>query len=171
MLENADQSLVNISPLSSLLTNPLDPLGSLGATQASTTSQTGVTGQDSVQVSKTAEFFQQLRQLETQNPAEFKKELSDIASKLKSAAQQESDPSQSSFLNNLADRFQKAADSGDLSALKPAQANQAASGHHGHHHHHGSSGLSAQTQETLASIFQEAENTLATQAGSTPATT
>jgi hypothetical protein len=168
-LQSADQSLVNISSLSNILTNQLDPLGSLAATQASTTSQTGVTGQDSVQVSKTAEFFQQLRQLETQNPAEFKKELSDIAGKLKTAAQQESDPSQSSFLNNLADRFQKAADTGDLSALKPPQANQAASGHNGHHHH-GSSGLSAQTQETLATIFQDAENALTARSGSTPAT-
>ena len=114
-----------------------------------------------MQVSKTAAFFQQLRQLESQNPAGFKKELSDIAGKLKSAAQQESDPSQSSFLNNLADRFQKAADTGDLSALKPPQASQ------GHHHHHGSSGLSAQTQETLATIFQGAENALTAQ---TPAT-
>jgi len=156
---------VNISSLSNILTNQLDPLGSLAAAQPSTTSQTGVTGQDSVQVSKTAEFFQQLRQLETQNPAEFKKELSDIASKLKNAAQQESDPSQSSFLNNLADRFQKVADTGDLSALKPPQASQ------GHHHHHGSSGLSAQTQETLATIFQDAENTLAAQSGTAPATT
>ncbi len=153
---------MNITSLSNILTNQLDPIGSLAGTQASTTSQTGVTGQDSVQISKTAEFFQQLRQLETQNPAEFKKELSDITGKLKSAAQQESDPSQSSFLNNLADRFQKAADSGDLSALKPPQASQ------GHHHHHGSSGLSAQTRETLATIFQDAENTLTAQ---TPATT
>ena len=160
---------MNISSLSSLFPNQLDPLGSLAGTQASTASPTGVTGQDSVQVSKTAEFFQQLRQLESQNPAGFKKELSDIAGKLKSAAQQESDPSQSSFLNNLADRFQKAADTGDLSALKPPQGNQAVSGHHGHHHHHGSSGLSAQTQETLATIFQDGENAL-TGPGPTPAT-
>src|SRR5260370_9777337 len=153
-LQNADQSLVNISSLSNILTNQLDPLASPAATQPSTTSQTGVTGQDSVQVSKTAAFFQQLRQLESQNPAGFKKHLSDIAGKLKRAAQQESDPSQSSLLNNLADRFQKAADTGDLSALKPPQASQ------GHHHHHGSARLSPRTLDTLGALFPDAGNAL-----------
>ena len=113
---------MSINPISNLLTNQVDSASAVrSATTASNTSQTGAAAQDRVAFSDFLKLVQQLKQLQAQDPAAFKKELTDIAAKLKTAAQQETDPSQSSFLTNLADRFQKAADTGDLSALKPQE--------------------------------------------------
>jgi hypothetical protein len=168
---------MSVNAISSIFTNQLDPSSSVkpaNTASSSSTSQSGATGQDQVAFSDFLQLIQQLKQLQSTDPAAFKKELTDIASKLKTAAQQETDPTQSSFLNNLADRFQKAADTGDLSALKAGDnsqgAAQAPGGHH--HHHHGGGGapqLTSQTTDTLASIFQAAET--AAQAGTTPTTT
>jgi hypothetical protein len=59
--------------------------------------------------------------------------LSDIADKLKAAAQQDGGQSrQDNFLAKLADRFDQASQTGDLSALQPH-----------HHHHHGGGGAAA----------------------------
>jgi hypothetical protein len=165
---------MSISPLGSILTSQIGATNSLGAgSETSRAKQTDNTGQDTVGISKIAQFFQKLEQLETSNPTEFKKELTDIAAKLKGAAQNESDPSQARFLSNLADRFQKAADTGDLSALKPGAADSGTGAPHaGHHHgHHGPPKLDQQTQDTLASIFQDAETTLNAQTSSTQGTT
>jgi hypothetical protein len=98
--------------------------------------------------------------------------LTDAASKFSAAAQQATDPSQASFLTNLADRFQQAAQTGDLSALsQPSSSSSAgatygAQGHHHHHHHAGGSSqatssaggtgsttASPTTQDLLATLF------------------
>ena len=90
---------------------------------------------DTVNLSQTSELMNDLKQLQTSDPAEFKQVLSDAATQLKTAAGQQTDPGAASFLSKLSDRFQKAADTGDLSALKPTAS---AGGsyrphHHGHH--------------------------------------
>ena len=77
-------------------------------------------------VSPLAQVLSQLQQLQQTNPAKFTSVLTDIANKLHAAAQQEGGP-QGQRLADLADRFQQAAQTGDLSALRPA---------HRHHHHH-----------------------------------
>jgi hypothetical protein len=106
---------------------------------ASTNPETTVTGRaaDSVEFSQAGQLLKDLKQLQTSDPAEFKQVLSDAATQLKTAAGQQTDPGAASFLNNLSDRFQKAADTGDLSALKPntpAGGGYKAHGHHGGHH-------------------------------------
>jgi hypothetical protein len=110
---------------------------------------------DSVNFSQVAQVFQELQQLQTSDPAALKKVLEDAATKFSTAAQQATDPTQASFLSNLADRFQKAADTGDLSALRQpssttsAGATYGVQGHH-HHHHHGG-GSSESTSSTTSS--------------------
>ncbi len=93
--------------------------------------------QDKIDFSKVGDLFKQLQQLQNSDPAEFKQVLSDAAAKLKDAASQQTDPAAAKFLSGLAARFQKAADSGDLSALKPPSGSNGIYGPHGHHHHGG----------------------------------
>lgn len=105
-------------------------------TSGSTNSpSTSTPAPDSVNFSQSAQLFQDLQQLQTSNPAEFKQILADAAAKFSAAASQQTNPTAANLLNNLASQFQAAASTGNLSALQPG----AASGHHGHHHHSGSS--------------------------------
>ena len=105
-------------------------------TSGSTNSpSTSTPAPDSVNFSQSAQLFQDLQQLQTSNPAEFKQILSDAAAKFSAAASQQTNPTAANLLNNLASQFQAAASTGNLSALQPG----AALGHHGHHHHSGSS--------------------------------
>jgi hypothetical protein len=125
--------------LHTLNTSLLSEIGTLNKAQPSTTAASTTStssASDSVGVSKFAQLMQQLQQLQTSNPAEFKTVMSDAATQLKAAAAQQTDPGKATFLNNLSDRFQKAADTGDLSALKPQGGIAGAYGHHGHHGHH-----------------------------------
>jgi len=111
---------------------------------------------DRVDLSQLAQLFQQFKELQSSDPAELKKVLTDAASKLRTAAQQQSDPSQASFLSNLADRFQKAADTGDLSALRPDSSASGSYAPHRHHpHHHGSQSAqsSSNEQDLLATLL------------------
>jgi hypothetical protein len=112
----------------------------------------------SVQVSQKGQLFSQLQSLAQTDPAKFKQVLTDAANSLKEDAQQQSGQA-ADFLNGLADRLQKAADSGDASALRP-------SGGHGHHHHHGGDQNQAQTGSQVASPAGAAYG--ATQAQSSP---
>ncbi len=148
---------------------------------ANTAASTPVSG-DSVNFSEVGQLFQELQQLQTSDPAALKKVLEDAATKFSAAAQQATDPTQANFLSNLADKFQKAADTGDLSALRQpsAGATYGVQGHHHHHHHHGggpsqaASSTSAQTdasatdsttpsspttQDLLAALFSQNQNT------------
>ena len=92
---------------------------------------------DKVDFSKAGDLFKQLQQLQSSDPAEFKQVLTDAAAKFKDAASQQTDPAAAKFLSGLADRFQKAADSGDLSSLKPPSGSNGIYGPHGHHHRGG----------------------------------
>ncbi len=101
----------------------------LAAAPASTAS-----APDQIDFSQVAKLYQQLQQLQTSNPAELKQVLTGAATKLNAAAGQQTDPGQADFLSNLASRFQKAADTGDLAALQPPSARSGSGVHHGHHH-------------------------------------
>jgi hypothetical protein len=88
---------------------------------------------DSAKISPVGRLTSDLQQLQQKDPDKLKEVLSDIATMLKDASQQQSNGAEGSgssgdFLSRLADRFQKAADTGDLSALRPP---------HGHGHGHG----------------------------------
>jgi hypothetical protein len=76
-----------------------------------------------------AQFLGRLQDLMKSDPAQAKQALNGIADKLRSHASQ--DGADGSKLNALADKFQKASDTGDLSALAPTGGH----GPHVHPHH------------------------------------
>jgi hypothetical protein len=138
-------------------------IGAVSATDLSTLSTGGTDATSSpaaqASISKPGELFGKLQQLEQQDPDKFKQIVGSIADNLRSAAQQAGGQG-SSFLDKLADRFDQAAQTGDLSSLQPQQSpeqqqNGAVSGHHhgGHHGHHGGGGGGA-----ISSIFDDALN-------------
>src|SRR5262249_14755103 len=116
---------------------------SCGGSEASSDARTSM-DQPPAKLSGFAQKMSALKSLEQSDPAKAKQVLSDIASKIKDAAQNATG-AEADRLNAIADKFQKAADSGDLSQLGPqqhraAQGSQSAQGGaqaaHGHHHHH-----------------------------------
>lgn len=72
-------------------------------------------------ISRQSQLFNQLQQLQAQDPDKLKQVLTDVASKLTAAAQNATGHDQK-FLTNLADKFTKAA-GGDITALKPPSLN------------------------------------------------
>ena len=124
-----------ISSISSLSVNtvPLTATSASGS-QVSSTVTGGCHGRDGdrAEISGPGKLFSELKQLAAQDPAKFKQVVSDIAAKLKAAAGATASPTTgvngNSFLNDLAAKFESAAQSGDASGLQP-------SGGHGHRHH------------------------------------
>jgi hypothetical protein len=149
--------------LNALNVSPLDALQATGGianrSLSSGSSQTdGVSGgAGSAEISRSGQLLSKLQQLQTKDPAKFKQVLSDIAGKLQSLAQQQGQSASGQWLSKLADRFQTAANTGDLSALQPQ-------GHtaHGHHHAHGAAGAYGQTS---AQGPQALEQSLTTASG------
>ncbi len=160
------------STLNSINQSLLTELSSYLSTKntANSDSNAPVAG-DSVNFSQVGQLFQELQQLQTSDPTALKKVLEDAASKFSAAAQQAADPTQASFLTNLADRFQKAADTGDLSALRQPSSSTSAGatygvqGHHHHHHHAGGS-----SQGTSSASSQTTESSAGSTAASSPTT-
>lgn len=120
---------------------------------------------DQIDFSQSASLFRQLQQLQTSNPAEFKQVLSDAATKFQTAAKQTSDSTQASFLSSLAAQFQQAANSGDISGLKPpASAGGTYGAHHHRHHHNAGADITAAsanvgTQNVLTSVLSSTQTT------------
>lgn len=83
----------------------------------------GITNTDSAQISGPGQLFSQLQQLQSQDPTKLTQLLTTIAGQLQNAASQ-STGNQANFLANLANNFQTAATTGNLSSLLP---------HHAHH--------------------------------------
>jgi hypothetical protein len=107
--------------------------------------------------------MQQLQQLQTSNPAEFKKVMQDGASQLQAAASQSTDPNQVSALNNLAAKFETASETGSVSALQPQGGGSGTYAPHGHHHHrHGSSGTDSSTSTSTTGTSSTAASSTAT---------
>lgn len=75
---------------------------------------------------KFAQFFNNLQAWQQQDPDKLKSVLSDIADKLNTAADSATGK-QAQMLHDLAQKYQEAAKTGDLSQLKPAHR------HHGRH--------------------------------------
>lgn len=153
------------STLNTINQSLLTELSSYLPTKATANPASSAVSGDSVNFSQVGQVFQELQQLQTSDPSALKKVLEDAATKFSTAAQQSTDPTQASFLSSLADRFQTAANTGDLSALKqpssstPTGTTYGVQGQH-HHHHHG--GGSSQTTNSTSSQ---------TDAGSTGSTT
>jgi hypothetical protein len=112
----------------------IDQITSLGSVASSASTTAGVdadgdhdgSGTGSTRVSAFAQILSQLQSLQQTDPTKLKTVLSDIAKQLQVTAQQDGG-SQGQSLSNLAAKFQQAAQTGDLSSLKPTH----------HHHHHG----------------------------------
>ncbi len=104
----------------------LQSINSLGSSSASSSAAgAGQTGQSSANISPLAQLLSDLQQLQAKSPDQFKQVVTQIASQLQAAAQQQGQTSQGQFLTDLAGKFQNVASTGDLSQLQP------------HHHHHG----------------------------------
>ena len=101
------------------------------ATQSAATG--GASATDSAQLSPMASLLNQLQQLQQTDPDKFKSVMSSIADTLKTDAQNATGP-QAKRLNDLADKFIQAAQTGQMPDLQPPGQQQGASGHHHHHH-------------------------------------
>ena len=84
-------------------------------------------GTSSSQVSPWAQLLSRLQQLQQTDPSKLSSVLTDISNKLQTEAQQTGGV-EGQALSNLASKFQQAAQTGDLSGIRP---------HHHHGHHHG----------------------------------
>ena len=130
-------------------------------TQSATTGSIATT--DSAQISPMASLLNQLQQLQQTDPDKFKSVMSSIADTLKADAQNATG-SKAQHLTELANKFDQAAQTGQMPDLQPKGQQQGATGHHHHHHQvksyqEGSSlSGSSQNQPTfdLAQIIQAA---------------
>jgi hypothetical protein len=121
---------------------------------------------DSTQMSPMASLLNQLQQLQQSDPDKFKSVMASIADTLTADAQNATGP-QAQRLTNLANKFNQAAQTGQMPDLQPAGQQKGASAHH-HHHHHvqsynstsggagGSGSTATQPQVDLAQIIQAA---------------
>jgi hypothetical protein len=107
---SSDTSILQL--LESLLNN---------GSNATTGSSSAATG-DSSSVSDPGKLFSELEKLSKSNPTEFKKITAEIADQLKTAASNTTDANQASFLNQLANSFETASQSGKFSDLFPHKA-------------------------------------------------
>jgi hypothetical protein len=133
----------------------------VGTSRARRSSSIPPAGGGAPQISKFGDLLSKLQDLSAKDPAKFKQVASDIASKLKDASG--SDPR----LKDLADKFSKAAESGDMSAFQPPAAAAGAGGASGgghHHHHHGGGGGTSQSsalKDLFASLSAGVDQALA----------
>jgi hypothetical protein len=134
----------------------IDPTTTPATTVGSTDATSGVT----VDISKPGQLFSQLSSLASSDPDKFKTVTADIAQKLKDAAGSQ-DGKRADFLNQLADKFSAASQSGSAADLAPPRAH----GHHGGHHRHqqsadssGGSGQPSGGAGGPAGLFQSVES-------------
>jgi len=112
-------SLTNSSSASSL--------AAVGLGSASASSSASSVG-DSSDMSQIAKLMKELSDLAQNDPAAFKAVAEQISEKLKEAASS-AQGGQADFLNDLADKFAQAAQTGDLSSLRPSSAQGLPGGH------------------------------------------
>jgi len=117
-------------------------------------------------ISPAAKFLNELQQLQQQNPDQFKKVASQIATNLQNAAttaKNAGDTTEATALTNLANQFQTSATTGQLPPLQALQQAAGAAGHHhGHHGHHGGGGASSTDLLNLLDPSTTQPNTVST---------
>jgi hypothetical protein len=123
-------------------------------------------------LSQAGQFFAKLDSLAQSSPAQFKQLTAQISSELTTAAQQTTGPAQQ-FLQNLANNFQTASQTGSTASLQPPQQatgtqTQGTSEHH--HHHHGGGGYSSQSSDT-SSLLSALTGTSASSSSTAAAST
>ena len=127
------------------------PLASVASSTSASASASASSSGASAQLSGFGQLMSQLQSLEQSNPSQAQQVLSTIADKLNSEAQS-AGGTQGQHLSALAQKFEQASQTGDLSGLKPPTAPTAAqsgvSGHHHGGHHHSSQSYSGQAQSS-----------------------
>lgn len=159
-------SSVNLSSsylLQSLLNSALQGTGVTPGTAGNSTS--GVTssavGQpsDSGQLSPLAQLMSTLQQLQQSDPSKYKQVTQEIATNLQSAAKSatsEGNTTAASQLNQLANDFTTASQSGQLPNIQDLA--QAVGGGHHHHHHGGASSADADSSSTSSTSSGSSSN-------------
>ena len=131
-----------------------------------------MTGAASTSISTPGQFFSEMQQLSQSNPTEFKTVAAAVAKSFQTAASQATG-SQAQFLNNLANQFTQAAQTGTMpspqGAQSGAQGSQSSSTGGHHHHHHGGGGSMSQSS-SVQQAFQSAMSILEQATGSTSST-
>ena len=121
----------SIGSTNSVNSSVLNEIARYSTNSAQTKAGSSVAGSpptDTAEVSQTASLFKELAGLHSTDPAEFKQVLTDAAAKFKEAAGKATDPEQAQFLKDLANRFQNAAESGNLSSLLSGPSNRGNNG-------------------------------------------
>jgi len=124
----------------------LDQLASLGVTGVPAAGAAAAPNPPA-SVSPLAQALSELQQLGATDPARLKTVLSDVADKLQAAGEQEGGTT-GQVLSSLAGKVRQAAQTGDLSSLRPSAA------HHHHHHHHGAAAYQQASAVTAAPATQ-----------------
>jgi hypothetical protein len=109
-------------------------------------------GAASATISPRAGLLSKLKQLADTDPAKFKEVTAKLASDLKTQAQSATGDD-AKALGALADRLEKASQSGSLDAGRP-QGKGGPHGHHGHHHGGPSAAVSAAIASASAAVDQ-----------------
>ena len=150
--------------------NGSNAISQLLTNQTSASSAAGGVPSDSNDMSSLAKLISELQQLQQSDPQKFKSVMSDIANTLKTDAQNATG-SQATFLNNLASKFDQAAQTGQMPDFQP-KAQSAGGGHHHHHHVQSyqaqaatstdpsSASSSSSSQQTPFSLVQVIQNAL-----------
>ena len=113
---NGSQSLQQIFQL--LKTQTISATDDVSQGTTSNVSWGNANGAVSFEMSKPGEVMSKLAQLKESDPEKFKQLTAEISQKLKDTASQTTGR-EADFLNTLADKFQQASDTGDLSVLQP----------------------------------------------------
>ncbi|MGC4088016.1 MAG: hypothetical protein QM756_08985 [Polyangiaceae bacterium] len=109
----------------------------------------------SARISSPGRLFSQLSQLAEQDPAKFKEVAQQIADDLRESASQ-LEGHEAAFDTRLAERFEQAAQTGDMSAFAPRKSG--GSEHPHHHPHHGVGNETRSVLEHALDMVHEALN-------------
>jgi hypothetical protein len=158
---------MNVHSLTSLLPSYLQPYNSTATSANAANSASSVQQQaDVLGLSPTAQFLNQLQQIQTQNPQKFQAILAQITGQLQTAAATASNngnTAQANQLTQLAGTFQGASSGGPLPTAQQLQQAGLTGGHHhgGGHHFSGSSQSSPYNPFTAADAADPQNQTLA----------
>lgn len=141
---------MSISPVNNAMPTPtVASVGGTAAVQSPSSVPPPVAGA-TADISGPGKFFAKLQQLSQSDPAKFKDVASKLADEFKTAASNASGQD-AQFLSKLADRFTKAAQTGQFES---PDASRAGGAHH-HHHHHGSEAAGG-ASSSIQKAFQDA---------------
>ncbi len=108
------------------------------------------------QISGPGRLFSRLGQLAQQDPAKFKEVAAQISEQLHALS--DASGKKNGFVDALAQRFDAAAQSGDMSSFRPAMPGL---GHHHGHHHHSAAGGNDDVRSVLENALDLVNQSLA----------